>query len=241
MKLLFKIDKDYLIYYSINNTSPDRFSSLIYKDDIINLQNYAWDLSKETNDLLRGLALPNTLNISNTDTSISDFFNNIKNSNEFRIVYKQTLDSLEDCKKEWQSNLEKSKGIMNEMTGLEFNKEMTVYITHPSLKNGKYNNNIIEWSHNSEQDWPNYSTVYLWHEILHSYFDYSEYSHSIIQLVTDNELRVKLNGGNYPPFEGHKELFPLMNELLQKWIEYLSGSQRDIIDFWKKNRNKFDS
>lgn len=32
-----------------------------------------------------------------------------------------------------------------------------------------------------------------------------------------------------------------MNELLQKWIEYLSGSQRDIIDFWKKNRNKFDS
>ncbi|MBI2019365.1 hypothetical protein HYS95_01690 [Candidatus Daviesbacteria bacterium] len=97
--------------------------------------------------------------------------------------------------------------------------------------------NDIAWGHAPE--WNNYATVYLWHEALHSYLDYTDLSHALIQFVTDNELRVRLNKGDtYPPFVGHKDLFPLMNKLLPNWQSYLAETpmdgKRDLLSFGKK-------
>ncbi|KKU99309.1 MAG: hypothetical protein UY32_C0002G0045 [Candidatus Jorgensenbacteria bacterium GW2011_GWC1_48_8] len=117
--------------------------------------------------------------------------------------------------------------------GLKLNKKIAVYITHPGLKNGRYvGNNTIEWGHN--EDWPNYATIYLWHEILHSYIGYSEKGHAVIELITDEELRTQLNSGKYPPFVGHKYLKSIKNRLLPQWRKYLNSEERNIRKFIKE-------
>jgi hypothetical protein len=66
----------------------------------------------------------------------------------------------------------------------------------------------------------------MWHEILHFYWlkpKDENLSHAIIELVTDNELRIRLNGGKYPPFVGHS------------WLEKI---RRKIYPYWKKYLNK---
>ena len=123
--------------------------------------------------------------------------------------------------------------MISEMTGLKPKKSFKVYITHPSLKNGIYlENNKLAWGHN--EDWPNYTTVYLWHEILHSYFDPKRLDHIVISFVTDEELRVRLNGGKYPPFVTHDYLHPPMKKVLPLWKKYLKSKSKDIFEFKKQ-------
>lgn len=54
--------------------------------------------------------------------------------------------------------------------------------------------------------WPNYTTIYVWHEIFHSILPgqglkTTDLDHALIQLITDNELNARLNGFSYPPFD----------------------------------------
>jgi hypothetical protein len=94
-----------------------------------------------------------------------------------------------------------------------------VYIAHPGLKAGKnFGGNNIVWSH--QNYWPNYNTVYIWHELLHSYFEKDDKSHALIELITDEEMRIKLNGGKYPPFVEHSFLNEVKLKNLNLWNEY---------------------
>ena len=45
-------------------------------------------------------------------------------------------------------------------------------------------------------------------------------SHAVNQLLTDNQLRIFLNGGNLVPLEGHPELMEIMQHNLERWEEY---------------------
>jgi len=85
------------------------------------------------------------------------------------------------------------------------------------------------------EDWPNYATVYLWHEILHSYIGYSEKEHAVIELITDEELRIRLNGSKYPPFAGHKYLAKIKQKILPRWKKYLKSKKRNIREFMGKS------
>jgi hypothetical protein len=134
------------------------------------------------------------------------------------------------CERQWNDNYSITQRIISEITGLKPKKNFTVFITHPSLKNGKYlGNNQIGWGHN--EDWVNYTTVYLWHEIMHSYFDTKQLDHVIISFITDEELRIRLNGGKYPPFAAHKYLHPMMNKSLHLWKRYIKSESKDITKF----------
>ena len=82
--------------------------------------------------------------------------------------------------------------------------------------------------------WKNYSTIYLWHEILHSYFGDSDIEHAIIELIVDEELRSRLNNAKYPPFEGHKNLSELKKKILPHWRKYLKSEAKDIKKFQKE-------
>jgi len=42
LKLIFKIEKDYLIYHTLKSMRKERFSSEKYMKDILNFQNYTW-------------------------------------------------------------------------------------------------------------------------------------------------------------------------------------------------------
>ena len=76
--------------------------------------------------------------------------------------------------------------------------------------------------------------MFLWHEILHAYFGQTDLDHAAIQFITDEELRVKLNGGSYPPYVGHASLSPLMNRVLPQWKRYLNNKDKNIKDFMER-------
>jgi hypothetical protein len=236
IKLILKINKDYLIYHTLL-CSEDKYSSSKYKKDIENFRNYAWKIDKTLYELLIvRLKWLTPFNFENDIFGkIPNYLKTLKQSKYFQKIYQQTENYLKFCQNQWNKNFSKTTQLMSEITGIDFEKEnktFEVYLTHPSLKNGmallhlikKTNRNIILFGHN--EDWPNYFTVYMWHEILHFYWlkpKDENLSHAIIELATDNELRIRLNGGKYPPFVGHS------------WLEKI---RRKIYPYWKKYLNK---
>lgn len=239
LRMDFRIDNKHLISHSLASMDESRFSSQEHKEDILALQNSAWKESEQCYNFIVGRLTPAQFFASGgTLEEVTGFLTRIEQTSEFGKVRQQTEVYLASIKAEWERNYAQTAQAVQEMVGVDLNKQVTVNVTHPSLKNGQYlGNNVIAWGHTPE--WDNYATVYLWHEVLHSYLGYTDLSHALIQLVTDNELRVRLNEGeSYPPFVGHKDLFPLMDKILPYWRTYLSEipveGRRDLEGFEKK-------
>jgi hypothetical protein len=247
LKLFFKIDKDYLIYHTLKSMGRECFSSEKYKKNIVTFQNYAWEKDKVLYDLLIGRSEfkpkdfqeKKYLKLLERLKDIESYLDFLKKSKYFKKIYKQTKSYLNFCKKEWQKNYLKTIEIMTKLTGIDFkkeNKKFIVYITHPSLKNGfNFRDGTIALG--VTKPWPNYSVVYLWHEILHSYFERTDLDHALIELLTDNELRIRLNGGKYPPFIGHEFLEKLKYKILPYWRKYLKSKNKNIFEFKKSLKN----
>ncbi|MDP4012926.1 MAG: hypothetical protein Q8R00_04965 [Candidatus Nanoarchaeia archaeon] len=209
MKLIFKIDKEYLINHTLFSLHKKKFSSNKYKKDLLEFQKIAKSYESK----------------------------NTKKSLKFNKIIFQTKKYLNFCKKQWKKNYAKSYSIIKEITGLNLNKSFTIYITHPSLKNGMYlGSNTIGWGHN--EDWKNYTTVYLWHEILHAYMPKDKIAHAIIELTTDEELRIKLNGGRYFSIDCHPELKNIKKKLMPEWKEYLKQKSKNIKSFYNGVKNE---
>lgn len=240
MKLNFLINENYLIIHTLASMEPNKFSSRKNQKEIIDFQNFAWKKSEKVYNFLVGrLCGEGILDINSLLEKIPDFFKAIKRSSYYKKILLETRDYLLLCEKQWMKNYLISKKIIGDLTGFKLNKSFTVYITHPSLKNGHYlGKNKISWGHN--EDWPNYTTVYLWHEILHSYFDNNDFNHALIQFIADNELRIRLNGGKYPPFIGHKNLFSLMKKMLPYWRKYLEWEEKKNIYKFQNNMLKME-
>lgn len=239
MKLNFVIDKNYLIANSLFWAEGDNFSSQKYRKDIQNFKNYAEKKNKEYYDFLVGKLefFPDNLTTKNIKSFAGEissrfpcYLKELSRSKKFDKIFSQTEKYLKFCEKQWEKNYEKTSKIIKELTGFNLNKNFKVYITHPSQRNGRYlGNNQITWG--NYEKWPNYTTVYLWHEILHSYFLNSDLVESIIELIADNEIRCRLNGGKYPPFAGSKKHISLRNNLLPYWKKYLKSERKDIKKF----------
>jgi len=100
-------------------------------------------------------------------------------------------------------------------------------------------NQTIVWGH--PEEWPNYSTVYLCHEIMHilTNLDPSDITHAVIELMTDNELRIRLNNkGKYFQYPGHKHLRKLEKNILPEWKKYLKKPEKNIFNFIKDLKKK---
>jgi hypothetical protein len=236
INLILKINKDYLIYHTLQILIyKNIFSSKKYKKDIRNFQKYGEKLNGKMFRLLIGGVCPYDFESKILfKESLKTYFDKLKQSKYFQKIYQQTENYLKFCQNQWNKNLVKTTQLMFEITGIDFEKEnktFEVYLTHPSLKEGhsffyltnEINRNVIAFGHN--EDWPNYFTVYMWHEILHFYWlkpKDENLSHAIIELATDNELRIRLNGGKYPPFVGHEELEKIRRKIYPYWKKYLN-------------------
>ena len=154
-------------------------------------------------------------------------------------------------KKQWEQNEKEAIKILEEISGLKIQIEpIDVFITHPNLRNGVNfpQFNAIGWGHS--EDWQNYSTIYICHELMHilihqkSKKEESKLMHALIELLTDNELRIRLNKkGKY--FEegglaiGHPYFKKLEEEILPFWQDYLKDRKgRDLFDLENELKNK---
>jgi hypothetical protein len=130
LNLIFKIDKDYLIYHTLKSIGREYFSSQKYKKDIIAFKNYAWEKDQVFYNLLIGrfefkpkdFQEKKYLEILKRLKDIESYLDFLKKSKYFKKIYKQTKNYLNFCKKEWQRNYIKTIEIMTELTGIDFKK-----------------------------------------------------------------------------------------------------------------------
>jgi len=241
MTLDFKINQDYLIAHTLVSTDSGHFSSEGNKKDIIAFQDYAWSVSEDLyNSIPERTSIETLLKLGSFSeyakrvSQLDDYFAKLKQSKEFKIILDQVEKYRRFCENEWNKNYEKTSKIIQDLTQFNLEYKFTVLITHPSLRNGRsLEGNKIVWGH--AEDWPNYTVVYLWHEILHSYFGKSEVEHALVELLTDYELRRQLGGPEYPPFtEGHDYLHSIREKLLPYWKKYLAQDNKNFAEFRKE-------
>lgn len=216
------------------------WSSKKYKKDLDAFSNQAYLLSPNCYNLIVNHLSPVILSDGKTYKtlleSLPQYLNNLKKQPEYKKILKQTETYKDLCETRWQKKFPKTLKIMEELTGLKFSYDFDVYITHPSLANGRSypEDHTIVWGHN--EDWPNYTIIYLWHEILHYYIKPNESKnpelvHCVIELLTDNELRYRLNGTVYPPFIGHNLLETNKAKIYPQWQLYLKAPNKNILTF----------
>lgn len=181
--------------------------------------------------------------IKKASNNLLDIFNKGMGSSEFKKLLSETEEYKKWLENEW---LEKRKQVEKELTDILRiplpKDQFTVIVFHPKLAEGRYlENKTIAWGHIEE--WPNYSIVYLSHEFLHEVFGRSKIEHAIIELATDNELRIRLsNGGDYFYVDDkpivHEELLSLEKKILPLWLEYLEEKEENafkLIEELKQN------
>jgi hypothetical protein len=248
MKLQFKINKHYLLVHALRQTDLP-FPAWV------NLQNRLWKRYPKAFYLLSlhpevALVGKSPLKeLTKTCCEAKKLIQEALKSKEFQRLHRESKDYLSLIKKQWAKNQEKALSILEDLSGLKLpKKNITVLITHPKLRNGfaipQYN--TIGWGH--PEDWKNYSTVYLCHEIMHILTsrkakDY-KIMHALIELITDNELRIRLNKKGRYFKEGrfdvsHSYLLNLEKKILPYWRKYLNNrKKRTIFDLEKELINK---
>lgn len=241
MKLVFLVNKKYTFLHALNagqhNEPFKNWANFTFKkwqkhpQECYFLAGFAeWPLLKKTS--LKTLA-------SETEKLLNKWLK----TPESRRLIRETEQYRKWVQKEWNRGGKRAlKELENIIKTPLPKKKISVYITHPKLKNGlAVTPEIITWGH--EEEWPNYSIVYLCHEILHTIFwgKTSDFIHAVIELATDQELRIRLNGGGkYFEFPTHKHLLKLEKKLLPYWKSYLKNPSQNLKQFMEKVMKKAD-
>lgn len=170
-------------------------------------------------------------NLLERDLMFVELIKFISKNDEFKYILDATEKYKDKISSEWS---EKKYAILNHLSNilkisvdkLGKPKIITCVIMHPNMRIGRYAGKInkIIWGH--YDDWENYSMVYLMHEFLHSMLGCDSFIHPIIELATDQELRVRLNTGDeyfikYGNRVGHAYTQEESKKLLNKWKSYL--------------------
>lgn len=241
MKLQFKIDKKYLLAHALwRNTMP--FPGWD------NLKNYLWQESIFGYQFLTGL--PEAfLQFNKTSEIIKEgdkLYKKALKRKEFKRLLAETKKYRQWLEKEWHKNEKKILSWVKELSGLKISdKTITVFVTHPKFNNGKSlaEKDIILWGH--PEDWKNYSLVYLTHELLHLLTKKCKKPftmHALIELLADNEVRSRLNGGGVYFREGkhsvgHPYLAKLEKKILPQWKKFVKDRRGKNL-FWLEKRVK---
>jgi hypothetical protein len=239
MKLNFKIDKKYLLAHSLRqNITPfpewNNFKNYLWKESVLGYQFLsgspeAFLQSNKTRELIK---------------AGDKLYKKSLEKKEFKKLLAETEKYRLWLEKEWHKNKNKILGWIKELGGLKISdKTITVFVTHPKFYNGKSlaEKDVILWGH--PEDWENYSLVYLTHELLHLLTKKCKkpfIMHALIELLADNEIRIRLNKkgiyfkeGKYSV--GHPNLANLEKKISPQWKKFVEDRKgKDLLDLEKK-------
>lgn len=237
MDFKFSVNENLLVYSAILGPKSNNFKAKTVKDilyekypipfkllradlRVLFIEENAKDTFKELGEQLVGLS------------------NDFKMTTEYKGLLERTIQYKIELENRW---IEKKSLIVKHLEDILKinlpNNTATVFVVPPEIGGGMYLGDMkIFWGHN--EDWENYSLVYLAHEYLHSFLQGGELEHAIIELATDNELRIRLNnGGKYFTENdyavGHERLRSLEEKLIPQWKNYLIDKNQTIYDFMK--------
>lgn len=239
MKLKFLIDKKYLLAHALwQNITPF--------PEWGNLKNFLWQESVLGYQFLTGS--PEVfLQFNKTRELIKEgdkLYKKALKRKEFKKLLLETGKYRQWLEKEWNRNEKKILGWVTELSGLKIpEKTITIFVTHPKFRNGKSlaEKDVILWGH--PEDWKNYSMIYLTHELLHLLTKKGTKPftmHALIELLADNEIRMRLNGGGVYFREGrhtvgYSYLAKLEKKILPQWKEFIKDRKgKNLLDLEKK-------
>lgn len=177
----------------------------------------------------------------NVAGKLEEIYKVIFQTREFKKALKEAQQYLIKTERQWRKNEKFVFNYFKKILDLKLpNIEITIIITHPKLNQGHAfsKEKLIIWGH--PENWENYSTIYIAHELLHILTEgkYKNFNimHGLIELATDNELRIRLNKrGKYfqeGKFEvGHKNLRGLEKKILPLWKNFLPASSISLVTF----------
>ena len=162
-----------------------------------------------------------------------------KKTAQYPILLTQTKQRLAECRDQWRRNYETTFALMKGITGIPFRHSFSIYIIHPGIPSGcNMTERRICWG--GEEKKKNWTTVYLWHEILHSYLiDPTYLGHALIEIATDNELRHLINGRNDPEWGGHEECSEIKKLIASDWKAYIASPKKNIVEFYQELCKKY--
>lgn len=177
--------------------------------------------------------------LSHTCNEVKRMIKKAFQSKEFKRLYKESNTYLKFIQKQWSKTGSEAMHILKELSGLSLpQKTISVFITHPKLYRGfalpAYNTIGFGYA----EDYKNSSTINLCHEILHLMTRNTRVMHALIELLANNELRIRLNkGGKYFVFQESDET---KDSPLYAYVSRMRKFEKKIFPFWKeylKNKN----
>lgn len=242
MNLTFSINKPLLLVSAI-------FKKTSNVENLTSLKNRLWEEHKIGYQFLKdpdifgifaSTDFTKDLTVATTD-AVALVANGV-NSEEFKAVITETEEYKNWLEKEWNQNKEKVEQELKSILKIDLpNESFEAVVVHPKIGLGRsLGKNRLAWGHS--EDWPNYSLIYLAHEMLHSVLGSSPLAHAVIELATDNELRIRLNGsGEYLYIDekpiGHDFLLELEKYLLSSWREFLKSSE-NVTEYLKRKEKE---
>lgn len=257
LTLNFKISRYYIAFLCLNrhHLLKDSFKKGILKlikENINNPYLYLIYLEKEGYPLWAMRYIFGEEKIRNVSQELDKIFLKVFKLKDFKPSLYEAQAFKNKVKRQWEKNKIFVEKYLKEVLKLSLPlNNFDVIIVPPFLNTGHSSwPNLIFWGH--KEEFKNYSTIYLVHELLHIIFhNYkiptNKLSHSLIELIADNELRIRLNKkgkyfkeNNIPTC--HLELKKLETKMLSYWRDYLNGKSesKDIVSFYKfleKNLN----
>lgn len=242
MEFVFTVPKEYLFLTGLMQNPKIKGWA--------KLQNVLWDKYRLGYKALQG-DLYNQLMPDDIAGSIANAVKQIPDISREGMVSKEFPELLENSEEyktwleqEWQNNKLKIEAELSSILRIEPPSQVfTVFVVGNLVHQGTYlGNSKIIWGH--KEEWKNYSLVYLVHEYLHELLPDTFINHAVIQLISDNELRIRLNkGGRYFTCEGesvgHEYLRPIEEKILPEWKSYLKHENQTIHSFSEMLQNKY--
>jgi hypothetical protein len=240
MDFKFEINKGLLIYSALLGTKSRNFHSPTIKNKYYDEYLLAHQLFSEPRKVFIDNDYKNSITRAGSD--LLSMFSEFEQTEEFKRLLIKTEEYKTWIESQWKLNKTVINNHLKNILNTEIPSESaTVFIIKPSIGGGSYlGNYTIYWGHT--EDWQNYSLVYLAHEYLHTFIPAGNVEHCIIELATDNELRLRINGkGEY--FEengekiGHDNLQAFERRLLPRWKQYLKDKEKNIYEFIEDVKN----
>lgn len=234
IRLQFEVDPRFNLRHILSFRHPDRFICGRSADSVRALQSQFQEIFSDT-----GVAFASTLAPEQPHHlgwkpplgRLDELVEQALLHPLYQRIQAETLQAAELIRAEWEGAYERSHEIVFDVVGGPLEETLKVFVTHPCLRQGRFlaDQRAIAWTFAEDQ--PHSNVIYLWHEVLHAFLPRGNLGHAVLELVADEELRIRLNGGSYPPFIGHPHLSPIKEILLPVWREYLRRSERDIFKF----------
>ena len=225
----FVLDKNYLAKLCIRSYKEKKLNKKAIKYNnglIIDFNKIAKEKSEDYYNLIC-----KKWNADKYDKHLSEYLNNLISLDIFQNIINETSNTLPLLEMEWSNNYKITSKYITSL-GIELKGKFTVYVNHPIFLEGRYwEDGVIIWSYRN--DFPNYNTIYIWHEILHEYIGKSDKQHALIELIADNEMRRILNNTQYPPFIGHKSLEEFKSKINPKFQSFLLNKTSSVLSLIK--------